>query len=293
VGHGYYQPWRSDSGRVEVLTSGWLLVGILEIDVFFWNLFVYDYCHTICLFGLNCQPCLGVSGGQRLTRRRRAPLEIPKSPRANRAPTQWSRFVCARRLEGPWPFGWAPLPTGAALNGRVSRRRPVGCAPLHDGAGSFVRVEGRWPFGYAHLPDGAGSFFRFLGPLGVTPCPMGRVRSCKWKMPSFAIFFPFANFPPYSRVDGKNIPPPGGFPIYYVPSSRTVCKRTPLSTWYKFFEGCPLTHGSWWGNIVNRKPLRGGGFLSIRVSRGWFDSWHCDIPKKKRRSRKVCACSYG
>jgi len=28
-------------------------------------------------------------------------------------------------------------------------------------------------------------------------------------------------------IDG-NPPPPGGFPIYYVPSSRTVCKRTPL-----------------------------------------------------------------
>jgi len=28
--------------------------------------------------------------------------------------------------------------------------------------------------------------------------------------------------------DRKNPPPPGGFPIYYVPSSRTVCKRTPL-----------------------------------------------------------------
>ena len=26
----------------------------------------------------------------------------------------------------------------------------------------------------------------------------------------------------------KETPPPGGFPIYYVPSSRTVCKRTPL-----------------------------------------------------------------
>ena len=26
----------------------------------------------------------------------------------------------------------------------------------------------------------------------------------------------------------KNPPPPGGFAIYYVPSSRTVCKRTPL-----------------------------------------------------------------
>ena len=30
------------------------------------------------------------------------------------------------------------------------------------------------------------------------------------------------------HFDRKNPPPPGGFPIYYVPSSRTVCKRTPL-----------------------------------------------------------------
>ena len=30
------------------------------------------------------------------------------------------------------------------------------------------------------------------------------------------------------QVDRKKPPPPGGFPIYYVPSSRTVCKRTPL-----------------------------------------------------------------
>jgi len=26
----------------------------------------------------------------------------------------------------------------------------------------------------------------------------------------------------------RNLPPPGGFPIYYVPSSRTVWKRTSL-----------------------------------------------------------------
>jgi len=30
------------------------------------------------------------------------------------------------------------------------------------------------------------------------------------------------------NFDRKTPPPPGGFPIYYVPSSRTVCKRTPL-----------------------------------------------------------------
>ena len=32
----------------------------------------------------------------------------------------------------------------------------------------------------------------------------------------------------HTQVDRKKSPPPGGFPIYYVPSSRTVCKRTPL-----------------------------------------------------------------
>ena len=32
-----------------------------------------------------------------------------------------------------------------------------------------------------------------------------------------------------------------------------------------FLEGDPLTHGSWWGNIVNRKPPRGGGFLLINI----------------------------
>jgi len=32
---------------------------------------------------------------------------------------------------------------------------------------------------------------------------------------------------------------------------RRICTR--------FFEGGPLTHGSWWGNIVDRTPPRGGG----------------------------------
>ena len=31
-----------------------------------------------------------------------------------------------------------------------------------------------------------------------------------------------------SRVDRKKPPPPAGFPIYYIPSSRTVSKMTPL-----------------------------------------------------------------
>ena len=33
-----------------------------------------------------------------------------------------------------------------------------------------------------------------------------------------------------NHVDPMNPPPPGGFPIYYVPSSRTVSRRTPLET---------------------------------------------------------------
>jgi len=32
----------------------------------------------------------------------------------------------------------------------------------------------------------------------------------------------------YVKVDRKKPPPPGGVPIDYVPSSKTVCKRTPL-----------------------------------------------------------------
>jgi len=39
----------------------------------------------------------------------------------------------------------------------------------------------------------------------------------------------------------------------------------PRSTWYKFFEGGPLPPGSWLGNIVNRKPPRGEGFLSMNL----------------------------
>ena len=43
----------------------------------------------------------------------------------------------------------------------------------------------------------------------------------------------FGSWPPSSEIstqhiDQKKSPPPGGFPIYYVPSSRTVSKRTPL-----------------------------------------------------------------
>jgi len=58
----------------------------------------------------------------------------------------------------------------------------------------------------------------------------------------------------------KETPLPGGFSISCVPWSRTREEEDPpRSTWYKFFEGGPLPSGSWSGNIVNRKPPRGGG----------------------------------
>jgi len=39
----------------------------------------------------------------------------------------------------------------------------------------------------------------------------------------------FTNTSLVIQIDRKKPPPPGGFPIYYVPSSRTVSKRTPLA----------------------------------------------------------------
>ena len=48
----------------------------------------------------------------------------------------------------------------------------------------------------------------------------------------------------------SNEPPPPGGVSYLLCSLRT-----------RFFEGGPLTHGSWWGNIVNR----GGGVLSLNM----------------------------
>ena len=43
----------------------------------------------------------------------------------------------------------------------------------------------------------------------------------------------------------ERTPPPGGFAIYYVPSSRTVSERNPLEEpGTNFFEGGLLTHCS-------------------------------------------------
>jgi len=78
------------------------------------------------------------------------------------------------------------------------------------------------------------------------------------------------------QVDRKK-PPPRGFLFTMFPHQepwvrgllRRICTRS--------FEGGPLTHGSWWGTIVNRKPPRGGAFLSIRlfVCFGLFWFWVC------------------
>jgi len=72
------------------------------------------------------------------------------------------------------------------------------------------------------------------------------------------------------HFDLKNLPPPGGCSIYYVPWSRAVCKRfhDEMRRSHLFMKS--LTHGSWSGNIVNRKPPRGGGVLSIKVMNSWI-----------------------
>jgi len=63
----------------------------------------------------------------------------------------------------------------------------------------------------------------------------------------------------YQEIDRKKPPSPGGFSIYYVPWSRAVCKRFHDEMRRSHLVVKSLTHGSWSGNIVNRKPPRGGG----------------------------------
>jgi len=69
----------------------------------------------------------------------------------------------------------------------------------------------------------------------------------------------------YIYIDRKKPPPPGGLCIYYVPGSRAVCKRFHDDMRPSHLVVKSLTHSSWSGNIVNRKPPRGGGFLSINI----------------------------
>ena len=90
----------------------------------------------------------------------------------------------------------------------------------------------------------------------------------------------------HTQIDRKNPPPPGEFPIYHVPSSRARRKRTPLEEFVPgasrgvppppifntCFEGGPFPPGSWWGNIVNKNPPRGGGYS--------FDQSVCNVAKE-------------
>jgi len=93
--------------------------------------------------------------------------------------------------------------------------------------------------------------------------------------------------------DRKKPPPPGGFPIYHVPSPRTVCKRTPLeepgtnpSRGVLLHTALDREHSSavccsvlqcvavccsvlrlLIGNIVSTKPPREGGVLPITFAK--------------------------
>jgi len=57
------------------------------------------------------------------------------------------------------------------------------------------------------------------------------------------------------------------------PRQEPWVRGTPRRICTKFFEGGPLTHGSWWVNIVNRKPPRRGGVLSIKIDSTVARSW--------------------
>jgi len=66
----------------------------------------------------------------------------------------------------------------------------------------------------------------------------------------------------YQRFDRRNPPPPGGG--FYLVGSLTKNPEEedpPRRICTRCFEGGPLPPGSWFGNLPNRKPPRGGGFL--------------------------------
>jgi len=51
------------------------------------------------------------------------------------------------------------------------------------------------------------------------------------------------------------------------PHSKRLVQILYIYIYIYIYEGGPLPPGSWLGNIVNRKPPRGGGFLSINILR--------------------------
>ena len=84
------------------------------------------------------------------------------------------------------------------------------------------------------------------------------------------------------QLDRKK-PPWGGFlcvvnRFTMFPHQEPCARRT----WYKFFEEGPLTHGSWWGTIVNRKPPPGGGFFPSKCGTTHFkQADFCLVEMKK------------
>jgi len=79
----------------------------------------------------------------------------------------------------------------------------------------------------------------------------------------------------HQAIWSKETPPPGGFSIYYVTWSRAVCERFHDEMRLSHLVVKSLTHGSWSGNIVNRKPSQGGGVLSIKLT-----DPHCQLAFK-------------
>ena len=104
-----------------------------------------------------------------------------------------------------------------------------------------------------------------------------------WRMHVWHDFF--ACYDPWLiTILTKKIPPPwGGFLFTMFPHQEPW--RGPHSKNLvqilrstRCFVGGPLTHGSWWGNIVNRKPPRGGGvsFDQYDCAFKWSDMT-CDV----------------
>jgi len=68
-----------------------------------------------------------------------------------------------------------------------------------------------------------------------------------------------------SSLTERNTPPRGGFLSTMLPHQEPCVRGPPSKNLVQILPGGPLTHGSWSGKIVNRKPPRGGGFLSINM----------------------------
>jgi len=67
-----------------------------------------------------------------------------------------------------------------------------------------------------------------------------------------------------TKVDWKKPAPPGGVSYHKVtmfPHQEPCVREPPSKDFTRFFEGGPLTHSFWWGNIDNRETPRAGDFF--------------------------------